>query len=342
MLNLKCFKAGKGDSFLLSWESDRKYRLLIDCGFEGTYRFLRTLIGDFGINDYLIITHVDYDHVGGLFKWLDDEQQSLTSDSTVFLNTPSLLIAPDSSEKVGIKHGVNLEILLEERGIIPKPLFVGSENNNTLKIGDLELLILSPSKDILSKLLKKWTADKIYQEYQQMKLLINDKVGRDVHRTLRSKEDILKNPPTPHKWEDDLLNSSSIAFLLNYKGNQLLFLGDSNPDIICKQLKCNENELYDIDLLKISHHGSKHNTTKKLLKSIRCFNYLISTDSSGPYYHPSRETLILIATYGRLNDEQVITIYSNYSLNIDRLLSIEERKNIIFKVIEELDFENKI
>lgn len=341
MLNLKCFKAGKGDSFLMTWESETRNRILIDFGFEGTYRYLGPLISDFGVNDFVIITHVDYDHIGGFFKWLSDKQQPIDRHLTVFLNTPNLIIAPDSSEKVGIKHGVNLERLLEERGIVPKPLFVESQNNNTLQMGDVELVILSPTMDILSMLIEKWTADKIYQEYQNQKLQTNDRVSVDVHKKGRSKEEILKSPPQPHKWEDDLLNSSSIAFLLKYKGNQLLFLGDSNPDIVCEQLRCNESEPCEIDLLKISHHGSKHNTTVQLLKSIRCSKYLISTDGSGPYYHPSRETLVLIATYGRKNEDELITIYCNYSIDKNKLLTKDEQKNIIFKEIEELEFDSK-
>lgn len=340
MFNLRCFKAGKGDSFLLTWQTDQQHRLLIDSGIEGTYRFIWPLVRDFGKNDYVLITHVDYDHIGGLYKWLTDEQQPFSRETSLYINTPQLLITPDPSDQVAIKHGINLEELLNKREIPTKPLYLEEDSDNILHLDGLELQILSPSKEVVVKLMKEWNASEIYQQYLERKLGVDDKVSSHTDKKWRSKEAILEKPPVPHKWDKDLLNSSSIAFILSFKGMSLLFMGDANPDLVADELSSlgySKDNRLSLKMLKISHHGSQHNTTKRLLEMIECSEYLISTDSSGPYYHPSRETLVLISEYGRSSEEESIIIYSNYSLDIDKLLNQEERDNIEFKEVEELE-----
>ncbi|NMR35333.1 MBL fold metallo-hydrolase [Chryseobacterium aquaticum] len=344
MFNLRCFKAGKGDCFLLTWETDETHRLLIDSGIEGTYRFFGPLVKDFNEKDSIVITHVDYDHIGGVFKWLNDDQQPLNPLVRFYMNTPQLLITPEQSDKVGIEHGINLEQLLKEKGITPHPLFLQQYEDNILYLNGLQLKILSPAKEVLKKLIEEWTAKEIYQNYLDKKLEDNDKVSARGISNNRSKDDILNNAPKPHRWDKDLLNSSSIAFVLSFNEANILFMGDSNPDLIVDELSeqgyTPDNKL-PLEILKISHHGAKYNTTKRLLEIIDCSKYLLSTDSSGPYYHPSRETLILISEYGRSSRDKPIVIYSNYSLDIDKLLSQDERFNIEFKEIEHLEIVKK-
>jgi metal-dependent hydrolase (beta-lactamase superfamily II) len=134
MLKLKCFKAGKGDSFLITWKTDKEHRLLIDSGIAGTYRFFGNLVKDFGKEDHVILTHVDYDHIGGFFKWLLDKQHPFRTETSLYLNTPQLLIAPNTSNKVGIKHGVNLQKLLDEKGIYPKSLYLKEDGSGVLHL----------------------------------------------------------------------------------------------------------------------------------------------------------------------------------------------------------------
>lgn len=342
MLKLDCFQAGKGDSFLLSWDEEGPHRLLIDAGNQNTYRFIKTKIQNFGKEDTIIVTHVDYDHVGGFFKWLSDEQYPFSPSAIVYMNTPQLILTPSDSNLVGVEHGVKLEQLLLERGISSLPIYINETNNDLIHIHGLNLRILSPSIEVIEKLLEKWTANEIYQEYENRRKQVDNKVAtRD--EPLIDIDKILSKQPLPHNWETDLLNATSVAFILEYQDNRLLFLGDANPTLICEELQrrgYTKDKPLEIDLFKVSHHGSKHNTTQDLLERIKCSKYLISTDSSGPYYHPSRETLILISTFGRISNEDQITIYSNYPLPLNKLLTLDEQKklNLNFQVIQYLKF----
>lgn len=342
MLKLDCFQAGKGDSFLLSWDEEGPHRLLIDAGNKSTYRYIKANIQNFDKEDAIIVTHVDYDHVGGFFKWLSDKQHPFSASAIVYMNTPQLILAPSDSNLVGVEHGVKLEQLLLARGIKSLPIYINETNDDLIHIHGLNLLILSPRTEVIEKLVEKWTANEIYQEYENRRKQVDNKVAtRD--EPLMDIDKILSNQPLPHNWETDLLNATSVAFILEYQDNRLLFLGDANPKLICEELERRghtKEKPLEVDLFKVSHHGSKHNTTQDLLERIKCSKYLISTDSSGPYYHPSRETLILISTFGRVSNEDLITIYSNYPLPLNKLLTLEEQEtlNLNFQAIQNLKF----
>lgn len=342
MLKIECFKAGKGDSFLLSWGNNFQSNLLVDAGIEGTYRFIRQRLVE-GIKlNAILITHVDYDHIGGFFKLLNDVDYKPSEDLKVFLNTPTLLLYPSDSNKVGIEHGIEFEQILHKKGISPISLFLGKTEQNHETIEGLNLTILSPNQDTLKKLLEEWTADAIYQKYQIENRSVDGLVTADSGK-LKSIADILEKPTKPKAWEDDLLNSSSISFIASHENVNILFLGDSNPDLICEELErlgFTKSRPLVIDLIKISHHGSKHNTTKELLERLDCKQYLISTDGSAPYHHPNRETLILISEYGRTNKEIPLKIYTNYPLDLTNKLTDEEQLTlkINFEVVNQVEF----
>jgi len=345
MLKLECFKASKGDSFLLTWGEIQENNLLIDAGIEGTYRFISLRLACEAKLDAILITHVDYDHIGGFFKLLADPDRQLDKNLKVFLNTPSLILASSDSDLVAVDHGIKFEQILYDKGISPIPLYLGMNKENKVLLNGLEMQILSPTQQVINELLKQWTASEIYHQYQIANKQQNNKVSA-AEKAIVSANAILAKPPKPHEWEKDLLNASSIAFIASHHGNKILFLGDSNPTLIVTELDrlgfTKDNQLV-VDLVKISHHGSKHNTTKELLERISCGQYLISTDSSGPSYHPARESLILISEYSRKNKNTQLTIFTNYELDLEPLLTAEEQNdlNLSFQEIAYLDFLNK-
>jgi beta-lactamase superfamily II metal-dependent hydrolase len=131
--------------------------------------------------------------------------------------------------------------------------------------------------------------------------------------------------------DTSVVNGSSISFLLEFNKKKVLFLGDSHPDIITRNIKKIiekiGGEKLVVDAMKVSHHGSKHNTTKELLDLITTNKYLISTNGRGRgFTHPDIETISRI-------------ISSNVS--IEKQLIFNFKPNHIFKHIEDTDLKDK-
>ncbi|AAP85917.1 conserved hypothetical protein (plasmid) [Cupriavidus necator H16] len=105
-------------------------------------------------------------------------------------------------------------------------------------------------------------------------------------------------------------NGSSIATLIESEGKRLLFLGDAWAEDVVVELKRlhGDGRPQLFDAIKVSHHGSIHNTSVDLLSLIDAPIFLVSTNGS-IHHHPDYEVLAEIvdrpATFER-------KIYFNY------------------------------
>lgn len=132
----------------------------------------------------------------------------------------------------------------------------------------------------------------------------------------------------PFVEDSSIPNESSISFLFEYQGKKILFLADSHPTAIAKFLKENgysrENQL-EVDLVKVSHHGSKMNVSPELLETIRCRDYLISTNGKR-HAHPDKAALARIIT----SNSKKTRLYFNYDI---------AKKIFLRKDYDDFDFE---
>ena len=70
-------------------------------------------------------------------------------------------------------------------------------------------------------------------------------------------------------------------FLTFDENNKMVFLADSIPSHILDSLDSlgyNEDNPLEVGMLKVSHHGSKKNTSDELLKVIKTNRYIISSN----------------------------------------------------------------
>lgn len=80
-------------------------------------------------------------------------------------------------------------------------------------------------------------------------------------------------------------NNSSIVIQLDYGETICLFMGDAESDV-------EENVTWnDIDVLKVSHHGSNDATSQAFLESIKPEYSIISVGEDNSHNHPASETL---------------------------------------------------
>ena len=106
-------------------------------------------------------------------------------------------------------------------------------------------------------------------------------------------------------------NGTAIAFLAEFDGKRVLFAADAHSETLeaaLRPLAGAEGGRYKIDLLKVSHHGSKANTSKIFPTLIDCSRFAFSTNGDR-HDHPDPETIArFLAAFKDIEK----TLYFNY------------------------------
>ncbi len=98
-------------------------------------------------------------------------------------------------------------------------------------------------------------------------------------------------------------NGMSILCLLEYGGRKVLFTGDATVNTEDWFIKKTNDPNFDIDVLKVGHHGSKTSSGAEFLDYIHAEYAVISSGKNNGYGHPTAEVM------GRLEDRNM-TIYN--------------------------------
>lgn len=118
----------------------------------------------------------------------------------------------------------------------------------------------------------------------------------------------------PSKEKYSNLNNYSAVVKISYKDNSFLFMGDCEEE--CEK---DINE-YNIDVLKVAHHGSNTSSSKKFINKIKPKYAIISVGNNNKYNHPSSEVLEILESVGasiyKTNELGTIVVRSNGE-NID-------------------------
>jgi len=108
-------------------------------------------------------------------------------------------------------------------------------------------------------------------------------------------------------------NDGSIVLYGEYGGIKYLFSADISSKIERKII--DENKDLDVDVLKISHHGSKGSTSEEFLKATSPFIALIGVSKNNSYNHPSFEVIKRLDKFGvrkyLTSEDGTITIYKS-------------------------------
>jgi ribonuclease BN (tRNA processing enzyme) len=199
---------------------------------------------------------------------------------------------------------------------------ISIENTQSFSLPHCNITVLTPSVQRLNELLDSWK--KYLQKHGYKGPIGTGEVIDDAFEL--SLEHMRKaSPKNPklisaghskklediYKADDSPTNGSSIATILEFNGIRLLMLADAwAEDVIDALLKLQASGCSMIfDAIKISHHGSFHNTSPELLKIIDAPRYFISSNGSN-HEHPDIE--LLTAIVDRAADFHRI-LYFNYS-----------------------------
>lgn len=318
---IKILKAYHGDCILIKTHDcdDKNFNILIDGGTANTFKYsLKKELKGLEKIHLLVLTHIDSDHINGIIKFIKNSLFDKIIVEKYWINSPNLLRI-SSGNKIGFNQGITLDELLIQKNETKDKVEPQVYFNKTFALGGgINAQLLSPTEPILAKLYESWPT---INDNTNILNPVNISNSASSQLSKGSLSSLSEQEFKPNKTVmSDIVNASSIAFVLNLPDCSILLLGDSRAEILIESLKelgynSNDNRL-KVNYVKVSHHGSKNNTSCELLDLIDCENYIISTNGgSSSHKHPDRECLARILHHPNRDIDKKRTIYFNYPLN---------------------------
>ena len=319
-MKLRCLKAEHGDAFIIEiGEAPEKHYIVVDGGPSSKYCIddIVEELNKLPSIDLMVLTHFDDDHIAGLIEYVKQHKSGDFPVERIWANCAKSVPIHISSA-ISYTQAETLDKLLNKIG--EEHAFVRDENiNNTLPTFDLgfcKIQILSPTPEALIVNTKK---------YKEVAIIASTRVNADCKKPL---EELATNVNTHKKDGEDVINRSSIAFTIEAEGKTLLMMGDADPWIVhakLKELGYSEEKPMKVDVMKVSHHGSRNNTCNELLDMLDCNNYIISTNGGyGNSYHPDRESLAKVLCHPKRYKGKPVNLYFNYEQK-----QIEQRTGVL-------------
>lgn len=343
---LSVLPASTGDSLIVKWKgnSGLHRNLLIDGGMSSSYKHaLRREIESILVNkqkiDLLILTHTDSDHIGGLLRLLAEMQLENFPRNLIaycWFNSAGVLskyfhTKPEKDKEIFIPYigkdlsanqAHTLESYLDQVSTLTNTLPI--QNRLTENIDGLEIEVLSPRETDLIKLLNNWkieNLDKGPVQISRAKYDYSESICELVSR------DFIEDTGIP--------NGSSITTLVEYDSKKILLLADSHPSQIVLALSERgytvANRL-ELDCVKVSHHGSRHNTSDQLLDLITCSRFAISTNGNNIHALPHKEALSRIVKHNHSRGISTELIF-NYQTPSEQIFSEQEMREFNFNCL---------
>ncbi len=296
-MQVHLLEAQTGDAFIVDCGDSR---IIIDGGTRGVAKSIRRKLQN-NVGQELkaiIVSHVDNDHVGGIVKMFQHHSSLIPKHVPIYINHPSLVpVKEDKSGLVSFDDGNTLKTLLDDKGYCVRQ----ASEDDVIKLGSIELKILTPSIEDRTSLYKEWL-----KSDKDSGLVSSDLIEVDYLAMFKE--------PKPHV-QSDIVNIASTSFILEHQEKRVLFLSDSDSNSIETKLK----KKTKFDLVKVSHHGSKNNTSLKMLEKIECNNFIVSTNGPRSYGHPHAESLVRLIKSCEAHGFGECNLYFNYKKVKDRI-----------------------
>lgn len=281
MIKIKSFNIGQADCFLIRiFDNNKSFNLMVDCGQVGMSKNLSAELGTQRLNG-IVVTHIDDDHIRGVVDIIEN-----VAVNKLMKNT---FIIYNKYDESLINYETGRKLLEEIAKKFSQKLLVKSYAKNyhrenkiidrRSQINDLPVKILSKSQRIL---MNKTTGEK-----------------GTVYITLLS-PDIITLKKFMRKWNnlttDPLLtNKSSVTFLLEYNGVNILMLGDAIVKDVLEEIK-KIKSIDRIDYIKLSHHGAEKSNAgiEEFIDDYLCKEFSVTIPQNQSYtnqQHPSRNLL---------------------------------------------------
>jgi len=334
--------AEHGDCIVLSYGDGKdNFRLVVDAGVAGTAERLRRVLDESGEAawELLVVSHIDLDHIQGTLSFLSDKSIATRFDDIWFNGRQHL---EGGRESMAVAEGKKLTDLLSREGISWNKRFgenavcLAADDSpvcKTLPLSKAAITILSPSTMGLADLRRLWD---LWEEREKRKAekpvkaetITAQQAASDIETLSVASLNIADLADTKTGTDSSVTNGSSIAFIFEYGGFQILLGADAHANVLLKSATKLPAETLNLDLFKLPHHGSSANVTKRLALKLPARRYLLTTDGKRHETHPS-DVAIARALTAR-PDAELLFNYPNEAY--DRWASRPRERGYPFKV----------
>ncbi len=238
--------------------------------------------------DLWVITHIDNDHIGGLYNFINDKdffEQHHERLKEVWMNyggSDDYYVQREGT--IGYESGKELRSVIQEHSICVRKRIVAGFSKT---ISDLEITVVAPDIDTYNSYIEWWNSKEFKEKVETSEGLVS---GGDWDYDVMFKDFDLEK----YDEDKDIKNNSSIAFVLSYHNHQILFPADSCSSILLGGLgntKKLKGERIKLDLVHIPHHGSCRNSSFKFFEQIDCRQYVITGNGENRFRLPDKETI---------------------------------------------------
>lgn len=322
MFNINFLPAKYGDCIWVEYgDAPHTKKILIDGGTAGTKKYIRELLGEIPGDKHfelLVVTHIDRDHIEGILSLLEEDQLGFSVGS-VWFNGWNHLPGNEHLEPFGAVQGERLTAAILKHHLpwneaFGKKAVVIKDDGALPEIdleGGLKIILLSPTKENLAVLRDKWEQEILDANLNPgFGLAMPEDDGIEPFGVDEPAVDALSQEVF-HE-DEAAANGSSIAFLATFGGKSVLFAGDSFPAVVLHSLDKIFADDAPVDLVKLSHHASAHNTSPDLIKKLDCKRFAISTNGS-IFKHPAQVTVSRIIKLKGEGTELIFNYRSVYN-----------------------------
>ena len=347
MVKIFTLPANEGDFIWICYGENEVYNhILIDggtkeCGEE--YASIIKIIDERKEKiEALVLTHVDYDHIQGAIEGICRTSDDLLKRTVkkIYFNTcrgirrnlketgeflegsdcvEDQICVNQNYKQYSVGDGIKFLDLLSEKGLKDRLVDYVVYGEQAVLPNDAIIRFISPGEKELIKFANHWEKYERENEYVQYASnldMVKENLADLMNENLVS--------------DQSINNASSIAFIFEYQSIKLAFLGDARPSVCLQGIKkINDANYLEVDLLKLSHHGSRSNTSDPLLKTIKTNNYLLSTNG----HHKKVPNKVVLSHLLKNAGEKDINLYCNYDwYNTEyheKYFTLEDRKEFL-------------
>lgn len=347
MVKIFTLPANEGDFIWICYGENEVYNhILIDggtkeCGEE--YASIIKIIDERKEKiEALVLTHVDYDHIQGAIEGICRTSDDLLKRTVkkIYFNTcrgirrnlketrefsegtdcvEDQICVNQNYKQYSVGDGIKFLDLLSEKGLKDRLVDYVVYGEQAILSNDAIIRFISPGEKELIKFANQWEKYERENEYVQY--------ASNLDMVKKNLADLMNENLVS---DQSINNASSIAFIFEYQSIKLAFLGDARPSVCLQGIKkINDADHLEVDLLKLSHHGSRSNTSDPLLKTIKTNNYLLSTNG----HHKKVPNKVVLSHLLKNAGEKDINLYCNYDwYNTEyheKYFTLEDRKEFL-------------